>query len=299
MDQIYAVPEPLINVIDVNLAFGDRVILSNININLTRLPDYNGIRRARMIALVGISGKGKSQLLRILAGLTHLSGPKVPLTGWKKIFAFLVGHEQDETHVTGQVLIGKDQIPVQEGSMGVIFQEYYMPAWLRIKAMLIKAAKKNPIYKRDKKLILEAVMQIMTEFELIDHINKYPCQLSGGQRQRANIAMQLLNGSDYILMDEPYSGLDPLMIDKITNLLRKVSITDPQKTFIIVSHDLENCLAIADTVYILSDKGREENTGATIIDHIDLIAKGLAWREDVKRLPAFHDVIAQVKTLLA
>lgn len=296
MEQIYAVPETLLDVVDVNLAFGDRIILSNINIKLTKLPAYNGIERAKVVALVGISGKGKSQMLRILAGLTPLKKAVVTMTGWKKWFS---SHKEDETKATGQVLIGKDQKEVAEGNMGVIFQEYYMPEWLRIKKMLYKAARKNPIYKKNDKAILEAVTNIMTEFELLDHINKYPCQLSGGQRQRASISMQLLNGSDYILMDEPYSGLDPLMIDKITATLRKVSLSDPHKTFIIVSHDLENCLAIADAVYILSDKGREENTGATIIDHIDLVALGLAWREDVKRLPAFHDVIAQVKTLLA
>ena len=217
-----------------------------------------------------------TQLLRILSGLGVHGG-----------------------NVTGQVLINEAQTPVQGGDMGIVFQDYYMPEHLKIHEMFKKSAKKNKTFKLQKINIEEEIQKIAAAFEITEHLEKYPSQLSGGQKQRANIAMQLLNGSNFILMDEPFSGLDPLMIDKTINLLRKVSLSDELKTFIIVSHDLENCIAIADTVFVLSDKGRAPGTGATIIKEIDLIGRDLAWHEDVKRMPAFHDTINEIKSLFA
>ena len=137
----------------------------------------------------------------------------------------------------------------------------------------------------------------MDKMQLIQHKDKFPCQLSGGQKQRASIIMQLLNGSNFLLMDEPFSGLDPLMVDKTTALLQKVT-DDELKTLIIVSHDLVNCCAICDTIFVLSNKGRAENTGATISATVDLLALDLAYHEDIKRMPQFHNVIDEIKNLL-
>jgi len=255
----------------------DKHILSEINFNIEE--------EVKIAALVGISGKGKTQLLRILSGLS-ING------------ANLNGNTGKKVTLSGQVLIKKEMVPVKEGDMGIVFQDYYMPDHLKIKAMLIKSAKKNPVFKRDMKLIETAINEILTSFELTEHSSKYPCQLSGGQKQRANIAMQLLNGSNFILMDEPFSGLDPLMIDKTTTLLRQIATSVQDKVLIIVSHDLENCCKISDKIFILSDKGRTPGTGASIIHEINLHAKGITWSPDITRMPAFQDVIAEVKNHL-
>lgn len=270
----YTKTDILVHANNIGLSFGDKVILSEVNFQIldTIVP---GEKQGQIASLVGVSGKGKTQLLRILAGL--------PIKGGT---------------ITGEVLVGKNQHPVQGGDMGIVFQDYYMPEHLKIEQMLIKASKKNNDFKGDKTVIKQAVAEILNSFGLVDHKDKYPCQLSGGQKQRANIAMQLLNGSDNILMDEPFSGLDPLMIDKTTNILRQVSQSNDLKTFIIVSHDLENCCAISDSVFILSDKGRQPGTGASIVHEIDLIAKDLAWHEDIKRMPQFHDIIDEIKNYL-
>ena len=196
---------------------------------------------------------------------------------------------------TGEILINHNNqlTPVKDGDMGIVFQDYYMPEWLKIRDMLILSANKNTNFKSDKKFINEAVDSYLNEFELTEHKDKYPIQLSGGQKQRACIIMQLLNGSNFLLMDEPFSGLDPIMIDKTTSLLSKVL-----KTLIIVSHDLVNCAAISDTIFVLSNQGREENTGSSIIREIDLLARGLAYNPDIKRMSGFHDTIEEVKMLL-
>ena len=54
------------------------------------------------------------------------------------------------------------------------------------------------------------------EFHLEEELKKYPQQLSGGQRQRASIIQQLLKGSDFLLLDEPFTGLDVCVLDKVT-----------------------------------------------------------------------------------
>jgi polar amino acid transport system ATP-binding protein/sulfate transport system ATP-binding protein/NitT/TauT family transport system ATP-binding protein len=64
----------------------------------------------------------------------------------------------------------------------------------------------------------------------------------------------LLKGSDFLLLDEPFSGLDVCMLDKVVDLLLQVSLSDELKTLIIVSHDIATALAISDTVFILGEE---------------------------------------------
>jgi len=122
--------------------------------------------------------------------------------------------------------------------------------------------------------------------------------ISGGQRQRTCIAMQLLSGSDFLLMDEPLSGLDPLMIDKTIKLLIDVSQHSEIKTIIIVSHDLRNCVAISNDVFVLSNSGRSETEGASIVRSIKLQDRGISWRPMIKEEKVFLDTIREIKNLL-
>jgi len=283
----YTKTDILLQCNNVSLSFADKktnekkVILSDINFQIRDIVSTERIT-GQVISLVGKSGVGKSQLIRILSGLyTH------------------------NAEITGEVLVHNNKVignheltPVKEGDMGIVFQDYYMPEWLKVREILTLAANKNSDFKADKKIINEAVNSYLNEFELIEHKDKYPIQLSGGQKQRTSIIMQLLNGSNFLLMDEPFSGLDPIMIDKTTSLLSKVASSDELKTLIIVSHDLVNCCSISDTIFVLSKQGRQEGTGSTIVREIDLLARDLAYQPDIKRMSAFHDTIAEVKTLL-
>ncbi len=98
-------------------------------------------------------------------------------------------------------------------------------------------------------------------------------------------------------MDEPFSGLDFKMIDKTLELLVKVSHQDELKTIIIISHDLRNSVAISDTVFLLSNKGREDK-GAVIVKEIDLIERGLAWHPEIKDSCEFDEIIKEIKSIL-
>lgn len=120
--------------------------------------------------------------------------------------------------------------------------------------------------------------------------------MSGGQRQRVSIIQQLINGSEFLLLDEPFSGLDVIVLDKVVNLLLKVSQSDELKTLIIVSHDIENAVAISDTVFIMGTEPGKE--GAIIKKEIDLVERDLAWKKDIHMEPKFQETIKEIKLLL-
>jgi ABC-type nitrate/sulfonate/bicarbonate transport system ATPase subunit len=222
--------------------------------------------QGQVISLIGRSGIGKTQLFKILSGL--------------------------QSPTSGEILIHKNR-KVEPGDMGVIFQNYYLFEWRSVHKSLLLAAGKNPLLKGKEK---DAIKQYAADFNLLDHLHKYPQQLSGGQRQRVSIIQQLLKGSDFLLLDEPFSGLDVLMLDKVVDLLLKVSVSDDLKTLIIVSHDIATSIAISDTVFILGEeKGK---AGSTIVKEIDLIERELAWEKDIKSKKAFAETIEEIKACL-
>jgi polar amino acid transport system ATP-binding protein/sulfate transport system ATP-binding protein/NitT/TauT family transport system ATP-binding protein len=155
------------------------------------------------------------------------------------------------------------------------------------------AAKQNKILEGKEN---ETIEQYALDFNLKDELKKYPQQLSGGQRQRASIIQQLLKGSDFLLLDEPFSGLDVCVLDKVTDLLLQVSISDEFKTLIIVSHDIATSVAISDTVLIMGNEAGKP--GATIKKEIDLIERDLAWKQDIKQEKAFIETVEEIKDCL-
>src|SRR6202012_3739044 len=147
----------------------------------------------------------------------------------------------------GSIQVWHDR-PVQPGDMGVIFQNYYQFGWRTVHQSLMLAARKNKALPGKEE---ETIQAYARQFDVPDILHRYPAQLSGGQQQRVSIIQQLLKGSDFLLLDEPFSGLDVCVLDKVVELLIRVSLSDELKTLIIVSHDIETAVAISDTVFIL------------------------------------------------
>lgn len=270
----YEKKEVLLSAKDVNLEFKDsnscKKVLKNINLEIKNIV-RPGVTQGQVVSLIGRSGSGKTCLLRLLAGLSQPT--------------------------SGTVSIGVNQKPVEPGSVGLVPQNYYLFPWRKINTLMEMSAKKNPAYAGNKRYIMEAIDTYAKAFDIQDHMEKYPAQLSGGQRQRASIAQQLLNGSEFLFMDEPFSGLDTLMIDKTTRLISNIALADELKTIIIVSHDLSNSVAISDTVFIISNKDSTDGV-STVVKEIDLIQRDLAWRTDIKEQPVFHETLKEIKSLI-
>lgn len=267
MIQPYSYKDILLQVSNVSKSYGTKQVLRDINFDIRDIICPGRIQ-GQIVGLVGQSGGGKTTLLNLLAGL--------------------------DQPTTGTILAGVPLISVKAGQMGVVYQNYYLYQWEKVNSILEMAISENSLIKKeDRKDVID---NIANDFNLTEHLKKYPSQLSGGQKQRVALAEQILCGNEFILLDEPFSGLDMLMIDKVMNFLIKVSLTDELKTLIIVSHDLSNTCAIADTVFVLAkEEGKE---GSTITKSINMMDRGLAWRVDVKDDPMFRATLKEIKSFL-
>jgi ABC-type nitrate/sulfonate/bicarbonate transport system ATPase subunit len=243
----------------------DRPILRDVSLQIHNLS-RPGVRQGQVVSLIGRSGIGKTQLFKIIAGMLKPT--------------------------TGTVRIGLDLHPVIAGEVGIVPQNYLLFRHRTVMQNLSIAMERSDA-KHTEAQQKDVIMQHAEQFQLSEHLEKYPAQLSGGQRQRVSILQQVLTGTKTILFDEPFSGLDVLMIDKVIELLLKVSLLDEHNTLIIVSHDVENAMAISDTVFILASQ--EGKPGATMTETIDLVGMGLAWDEDIKENARFRELVEQIK----
>ncbi|MFT3932781.1 MAG: ATP-binding cassette domain-containing protein [Chitinophagaceae bacterium] len=261
----YTKKQVLLKAENVSLVYDGHTILHDINFEIKDIvrPD---VQQGQVVSLIGRSGMGKTQLFKLLSGLQKPTSGKITL-------------QNDQT--------------VKAGDMGVIFQNYYLFEWRTVYQSLLLAAKQNPLLKGKEK---EAIEDFATRFQINAHLQLYPQQLSGGQRQRASIIQQLLKGADFLLLDEPFSGLDVCMQDKVMELLLEVSVSDELKTLIIVSHDINASVAISDTIFILGNQVNQP--GATIVKEIDLIERDLAWQHDVRHRKAFAETVDEIKACL-
>jgi len=255
----------LVKATNINLHYDDRQILRDVNFEIYDVV-REGMVQGQVVSLIGRSGIGKTQLFKVLAGLI--------------------------TPDSGTVTIGHDQRPVRAGEVGVVPQNYILFNHRTIYGNL-RIGLNNCGKKVSDKEAKEIIEDYADKFDLKDHLNKFPAQLSGGQRQRVSIIQQVLTGNKYILLDEPFSGLDPIMRDRVDELLLKIANLDEQNTLIIVSHDIINTLALSDTAFILAcEPGKP---GSTITEVIDLMAMGYAWNPDIKTDHGFQDLVNDIK----
>ncbi|HVU97450.1 MAG TPA: ATP-binding cassette domain-containing protein [Puia sp.] len=276
----YIKKEVLLQAKGVSLCYGEKCILRDVHFSIRDIV-RPGIRQGQVVSLVGRSGMGKTQLFRLLSGLQKPTAGSITL------------RERKPAEVGNGVIEVWRERPVQAGDMGVIFQNYYQFGWRTVKQSLLLAARRNPALAGKQE---EAIREYANRFDIADVLQQYPGQLSGGQQQRVSIIQQLLKGSNFLLLDEPFSGLDICVLEKVTELLLQVSLSDELKTLIIVSHDIATAVAISDTVFILGrDAGGE---GSTLVREIDLIERGLAWRSDLREDKVFLDTLAEIKDCL-
>ena len=272
----YTKEEILLEVKDVSLNLGGTDILKNVNVCIKDIK-RPGVTTGQIISLLAPSGIGKTQLFEIMAGL------KQPNSGSVQIFEEGLGLKN-----------------VKSGKVGVVQQKYPLYNYLTVEDNLKLSIrmKKGGIFKSVSKEDEEKIKEYVELFNLQEHIKKFPILLSGGQRQRVAIAQQLLCSEHFLLMDEPFSGLDVLMIKKVSDTIRKVANLHDKNTIIIVSHDIASTVALSDTIWLM---GRERDQsgniipGAKILEEIDLIERGLMWKENIESTPEFLAVINEIK----
>ena len=182
---------------------------------------------------------------------------------------------------------------VTAGEVGIIPQNYLLFNHRTVYGNLLRG-----IAHCDKKSCKEdtdeMIRKYAEDFNLTEHLYKYPAQLSGGQKQRVSIIQQVLTDNKFVLLDEPFSGLDSLMVDKVVNLLLKISTLSEYNTLIIVSHDIQTAMAISDEVWVLAKEPDKE--GATITHSYDLKEMGMAWEPNIRKRSDFQELVETVKS---
>jgi polar amino acid transport system ATP-binding protein/sulfate transport system ATP-binding protein len=144
----------------------------------------------------------------------------------------------------------------------------------------------------------EKALGFLKRFNMEGQAKHYPPQLSGGQRQRAAIAQQFMCSEHLLLLDEPFSGLDPIAIDRVAGLLNEVACMHEANTIIVVTHDIAAALEVADTIWLMGrDRDKDGNVipGARIQESYNLIERGLAGRDGVASTPEFVVVMREIR----
>ena len=183
-----------------------------------------------LTALLGPSGSGKSTLLRVIAGL--------------------------ETPDAGSVVIAGDDMTrrsPQDRGVGFVFQHYaafkHMTVWENVAFGL-------RIRRRPRGEIRARVAELLALVQLEGLARRYPAQLSGGQRQRMGLARALAVDPQVLLLDEPFGALDARVRSELRAWLRRLH-DETHTTTVIVTHDQEEAMEVADEVVVMN-RGRVE-----------------------------------------
>lgn len=257
----------LLSVDDVRLRLGDLQVLDGVSFNIVdRVRE--GATTGQVAALLGPSGVGKTRLLRIIAGLD------APDSG---------------------AVRGAGGVALTAGHVGVVFQNYPL---LRHRTVLGNLEVAGAMNGMAGPAAQERSRDLLRRFDLLGRGHLYPAQLSGGQRQRVAIAQQLVCNKGLLLLDEPFSGLDPAAMGEVLRLITEVANMHELNTIIIVTHDIRAAMAVSDTVFMLGrDRAADGKvaSGARVQATYDLAARGLAWREDVEDLPEFAALEREIR----
>jgi len=269
-DYSYTLEETLVHLEGVSKSYDGVPVLRDVNLEIKNLV-RPGCVQGQVVALLGPSGMGKTTLFRILAGL--------------------------EDPDVGQVLVGANQKPVHRGQIGVVAQDYPLFAHRSVLGNLVVAGSQIGLKGNEAKI---KALDLLARFGLDGQGGKYPSQLSGGQRQRVAIAQQFMCSDAFLLMDEPFSGLDILAQETLIRFIHDIAAQDELMTFILITHDISAALQIADTVWVLG-RDRQANgsplPGARVQASFNLIERGLAWHDNISSLPAFGELRQEIRDL--
>jgi iron(III) transport system ATP-binding protein len=208
------------------------VSLSNVSKNFASRPavrDFSfDIAPGEIVCLLGPSGCGKTTLLRMIAGIERLDQGRIAI---------------------GDIEVSSPSVfmPPEERGVGLMFQDFALFPHL---CVLDNVA--FGLRRLGRKMARQEALAALTRMGLADYAADFPHMLSGGQQQRVALARAIVPRPAVILMDEPFSGLDSRLRHAIRNetlaILREV-----RATAIIVTHDAEEAMRLADRIAVMRD----------------------------------------------
>lgn len=214
---------PLVTVRSLRKAFGDHVVLQEVNLD---------VAEGSVTVLIGPSGSGKTTLLRCLNGLSH------PQAGVVTVGDITVDYSSKP---------GREQLAALRAQSGMVFQAHHLfphrTAVQNITEGPIHAQREPADQARQRGLAL------LEQVGLADKANAYPSELSGGQQQRVGIARALALRPKLLLFDEPTSALDPETVGDVLVVMRDLATQG--WTMAVVTHEIRFAEQVADHVAFL------------------------------------------------
>jgi glycine betaine/proline transport system ATP-binding protein len=190
------------------------------------------VRRGEIFCIMGLSGSGKSTLIRLLNRLID------PTAG--------------EIRIKGQNLMqlnAAELRAMRARHIGMVFQAV---ALLPQRNVLENAAFGLEVQGVPKAERLETAASALAKVGLADWLHKYPRELSGGMQQRVGLARAIAADPEIILMDEPFSALDPLIRRQLQDEFRQLA-KSLGKSAVFITHDLDEAMRIGDRIAIMKD----------------------------------------------
>lgn len=232
--------------------YGQQTVLSDISFE---------VNKGELAVLIGLSGCGKTTLLKMLNRLIKPTSGKI--------------------YINGEDIVLKDEIELRRNIGYVIQQTGLFPHMtVRENIEVIPRLQKKSVESINKRSL---ELMDMVGLDPSQYLDRYPSQLSGGQQQRIGVARAFACDPDVILMDEPFSALDPLtrnqLQDELAELQAKV-----RKTIVFVTHDMDEAVKIADKICLLDgEKIVQYDTPEEIMKNpvndfaIEFIGKNRIW----------------------
>jgi iron(III) transport system ATP-binding protein len=195
-----------------------------------------------ILCLLGPSGCGKTTTLRAIAGFEPIVAGEICLQG---------------TVVSTPGML----VPAERRRVGMVFQEYALFPHLRVFENIGFGLQHLPSEQR--------TARVRTMLEMVGLIGlerRYPHELSGGQQQRVALARALAHEPVILLLDEPFSNLDPDMAGKMQKDLHRL-LRQTKTTAVLVTHDHEEAFAMADRIAVLNNGRLEQIDAPEVIYH--------------------------------
>jgi phospholipid/cholesterol/gamma-HCH transport system ATP-binding protein len=217
--------EPIISMQGVTKSFGSHTVLQDITFD---------VPKGKITAILGPSGTGKSVLLKNIIGLLR--------------------PEAGDIIVDGENIVGmkeKDLYRVRR-KFGVLFQDGALFGSLNLYDNIAFPLREHT--RKSEKEVREIVMDKSGLVGLLDHLKKFPGEVSGGMKKRAGLARALVLEPEIVLFDEPDSGLDPVRVAYLDELVVKTQ-EETGATFFIITHNIPSTMRTADYMGVLFRSG--------------------------------------------
>jgi len=197
------------------------------NQDVLRGIDFD-VHQGEVLAIIGSSGSGKSTLLRCLNRLETVDSGTVMFHGVNL---------QENSKTANEA----------RKKLGMVFQQFNLFSNLNILQNCMLGPEK--VNKLERQAARETALRYLTDVGMAAYVEAKPLQLSGGQQQRAAIARALALEPEVMLFDEPTSALDPELVGEVLDVIRQLAKAG--RTMVIVTHEMQVALELADTVLFM------------------------------------------------